>query len=324
MKKDRKLYGPSEIADIGNRVDNDPPIPEDIFLYKIPNAIISPFGFVIKDLLVLKNALSPRHRNAYHFINVISFAFFKKKRRVQKPAISISFGWYDSYYHFTCECLPKLYLLREFLSEATLVFPSKIQNFHEQWFSLLKIKDITYLTNDEVAYTPLAITSEFPARDLNHHSVILPEFSKWVLGFVEKEKYVTYKKIFVGRKAPERRKLLNQSEVRSLVEKHGFKYVEMEGMKLEEQITLFNGAEQIISVHGAALSNLCFSLPNTRILDLCHEDFKQWCFLKLSVFMKQRYEFLYCKGTHIHPLPGYNDIEVDLKMLEQKIKEWSI
>ncbi|MBK9282902.1 MAG: glycosyltransferase family 61 protein [Sphingobacteriaceae bacterium] len=317
------LYEPTSILDIGDRKDNDPPVPENINLYKIPNAIITPYGFIIKNLHVFKPTLSFRHKNSCSFINILLFSFFKTKKKISEPALSISFGWYDSYYHFTCECLVKLFLLKDYIPNSILVFPKQIQPFHAQWFKLLGVKNIVYLDNSEVIQTPLAISSEFPARDLNHHSEILPDFSKWVLEKINIQNQKKIKKIFVGRKNPTRRKLLNNDEVKTLITSLGFEYVEMEEMSIEQQIATFHHAEQIISVHGAALSNLIFSKKGTFVLDLCQEDFKQWCFLKLAMVQELKYEFLYCKSPTNTELPGYRDIVVNIQDLKSKIESWN-
>jgi hypothetical protein len=318
----RSIYPPASRVDIGDRKDNDPPVFEEVKIFKVSNAIITSFGYVIDNFSVLEESISYRHRNTLTFKNKFSFSFFKKKIKVKGPALSIAHGWYNGYYHFTLECLPKLFMLREYLPDSTLVFPKKIQKFHSGWFELLGIKNILFLDEDEVAKTPLVITTSFPARDLNHHDLIMPEFSNWVLSHLKDPLSLNFKKIFIGRKDPLHRKLINVQEVKDVLTQAGFTYVVMEDHSVADQLRIFSNAEQMVSVHGASLSNLCFSKAGTKVLDLMHEDFKQWCFLKLSIIKKLDYSILPCKGEGDHPLPGYKDIKVDITALRKKLGEW--
>ena len=319
----KSVYPPANIIDIGDKQDNDPPIFEPVNIYSLPNAYITSYGYVISNFKILKEGVSYRHRNSLNFKNVVSFLFLKKKVHLNKSALSISHGWYDSYYHFTLECLPKLFILKDFLSRATLVFPKKIQNFHSEWFELLGVKNILYVEESEILKTPLAITSSFPARDLNHHHLVMPDFAMWVLSKIDNLNSLGFKKIFIGRKNPKHRILLNLPEIKLYLETQGFVYAEMEDYSIKDQIKLFYNANQIICVHGAALSNLCFSKPGTKVLDLLHEDFKQWCFLKLAIIHNLDYDILDCQGEGDHPLPGYKDIRVNIPNLKNKIEKWN-
>jgi len=319
------LYPESELIDLKGREDNDPQISEKINLYKVPNALITSYGYTIKNFSVLEESISFRHRKTISFKNIISFVFLKRKISVQTTAISIANGWYDSYYHFTLECLPKLFLMRDFIDKATLIFPSKISKFHQQWFDLLGVTKIKYINNDEIVKTPLALTCNFPERDLNHHNIILPEFRNWILEHINNKDSIGYKKIFIGRKNPMHRKLLNLEEVKTTLQNEGFTYVEMEDFSIADQIKLFYNAEQIVCLHGAALSNLCFSKPKTKVLDLIHKQFKQWCFLKMSIILDIDYAVFSCSGTNNNAiLPGHQDISVDISKLTNILKKWSL
>lgn len=323
MKEIINLYPETKNIDIGKREDNDPPIFEKINLYKISNSYISTFGYIIYNFQILKQGISYRHRNSVSFKNVLSFILFKRKISIDNACLSIANGWVDSYYHFTLECLPKLYLMRDFIETSTLVFPSKLTSFHKQWFDILDIHNIQLINDDEIVKTKLAITSNFSARDLNHHHLITPHFRDWVLSKIQQKNIEYNKKIFIGRKNPKYRVLLNKEDVIKMLNKYGFVYIEMEDFTVVEQILIFNNAQQIVSIHGAALSNICFCKPNTKIIDLMHEDFKQWCFLKLAIILNLSYSIIPCKDINQNDkLPGHRNLLVDINVLEKFIKTW--
>ena len=107
------LYPPSTLPDINGLADNDIPVPETINLYKVYNGLVTSYGYVIEKFQLLTPAISIRHRASISIKNIFVFTFFKKKIIVKTPCLSITNGWCDSYYHFTLECLPKLFLLKE-------------------------------------------------------------------------------------------------------------------------------------------------------------------------------------------------------------------
>lgn len=318
-----KLYPAPSAVDIGERPDNDPPVFEAVSMYKVPHALISSYGYIIRNFKLLKEGISFRHRHSVSLKNIISFTFLKKKVRIAQPCISIANGWYESYYHFTLESLPKLFLMRNELAGAVVVFPAAMSSFHRQWFSILNIRNIRTITDNEVVKTPLAITTNFSSRDLNHHNLVMPEFRDWVVSHLNNTGPAGPEKIFVGRKAARYRILLNSEETKTLLAANGFVYVEMEDLSVEQQIRMFNGASRIVCVHGAALSNTCFCKPGTRIIDLMHEDFKQWCFLKLAKVLDLEYTILPCEGPNDgDQLPGHRNITANLQQLSQTIEKW--
>lgn len=64
------------------------------------------------------------------------------------------------------------------------------------------------------------------------------------------------------------RRVLNETEIIDILESYGFEPVSMDGKTVAEQAQLFAEAEAIVSVHGAALTNLMFAQPGTRVLEL--------------------------------------------------------
>ena len=71
----------------------------------------------------------------------------------------------------------------------------------------------------------------------------------------------------IDRKGPTR-KIHNVEQVKALLARYDFETVYLEGMKVAEQIMLFQSAEFVIGVHGAGLANLLFCEPGTNVIEL--------------------------------------------------------
>jgi capsular polysaccharide biosynthesis protein len=62
------------------------------------------------------------------------------------------------------------------------------------------------------------------------------------------------------------RKILNESEIEDLFQKRGFTTVEAERLTFSEQVALFSQADILVGGSGAAMANLVFCPPTTKIL----------------------------------------------------------
>jgi capsular polysaccharide biosynthesis protein len=89
-------------------------------------------------------------------------------------------------------------------------------------------------------------------------------------------------RLFVPRPRAARRRIVNAAEVARLLEARGFTTLAMEGRPVWEQAALFAGAEIIVAEHGAALANLAFAMPGTRVVELLGANTLTWMFAAIS------------------------------------------
>jgi capsular polysaccharide biosynthesis protein len=100
------------------------------------------------------------------------------------------------------------------------------------------------------------------------------------------------RRLFVGRGDVGRRRTVNIDAVRDLVQSHGFVTVAMDGRSLDEQAALFAGADVVVAEHGAALANLVFARPGTRVIELCSANCVTWMYAIASVRAGFDYDLL--------------------------------
>ena len=89
------------------------------------------------------------------------------------------------------------------------------------------------------------------------------EVPRWIVDwlrnvFLEKASQQQYSRfVYIGRADASRRRLLNEEECFSAVlQPLGFEAYQLSEMPVTSQIRLFAGADAIVSIHGAALTNL--------------------------------------------------------------------
>jgi capsular polysaccharide biosynthesis protein len=73
------------------------------------------------------------------------------------------------------------------------------------------------------------------------------------------------RRVYLTRRGAATRRLANEAELLPLLERHGFVAVQAESMSAAEQLALFQSAEAVIGVEGAALVNLLIAPAHAKV-----------------------------------------------------------
>jgi capsular polysaccharide biosynthesis protein len=98
------------------------------------------------------------------------------------------------------------------------------------------------------------------------------------------------RRIYVERGRGARRPLRNEQDLVAALTCMGFVVIRPENMSVADQVRLFRGAEVIVAPHGAALTNLGFCRPGTRVVELLMDAYCNWCFRNLAGLNNLRYD----------------------------------
>ena len=82
---------------------------------------------------------------------------------------------------------------------------------------------------------------------------------------------------------------MNEDELYSRLAPLGFHAIEPSELPLEEQISAFSGAEHVVAVAGAALTNIAFCRPGTRVVSLAPAHFPDTFFWFVATHRGIRY-----------------------------------
>ncbi len=100
-----------------------------------------------------------------------------------------------------------------------------------------------------------------PQDYLNYYRRTMTEH--WGLDKVDRGK-----RIYISRQDARIRRIRNEAEVMAHLEKLGFESYTLSDMPLKEQARLFAGASVIITLHGAALTNLLYARPDATLVEI--------------------------------------------------------
>lgn len=178
--------------------------------------------------------------------------------------------WPDFYYHWMLDILPKFHMLKKYNIEPDYYLLNSSNNKFQQFcLKELKIPEekIIYTNKDTFIQASKLIIPSIPG--FTGHN---PE---WAIDFVrklflkEKIDNVNYpKKIYISRKKAFSRRFVNEEEVERILKARGFKEVELENLDIFEQAKIFYNADTIFSPHGGGLTNIIFSKPNTKVIEV--------------------------------------------------------
>jgi capsular polysaccharide biosynthesis protein len=95
----------------------------------------------------------------------------------------------------------------------------------------------------------------------------------------------------------------------------GFDVIDPGELSFREQVELFSQASVVIAPHGAALANLVFCRPATRILEIFSPRYVSICYWPLACINNLAYYYLIGSGrvpaSGNEPLAVYDDIRID-------------
>ena len=76
------------------------------------------------------------------------------------------------------------------------------------------------------------------------------------------------KKIYVTREDSSYRKIVNEADIIPILKSKGYKVINPQLYKIDQQIQIFSEADKIIAPHGSNLSNIIFCKPGTEIFEI--------------------------------------------------------
>ena len=117
-------------------------------------------------------------------------------------------------------------------------------------------------------------------------------------------------KIYISRVLPYARILVNEEKILSQLQDLGFQICLLEQMPFEEQVRLFRNADVVAGPHGAGFTNLIFSKPGTRVVEILPKGHERRCYWTLCAELGHEYR-CYLGDPKFPARKGDPDIEID-------------
>jgi hypothetical protein len=230
-----------------------------------------------------------------------------------------------NYYHWMFDNIPRIHLLQT----SGFNVDHYIVNLNDNHLSF---------QHDTLSYLGIPmekIIKTHPQFHLKADNLIVPSQTtwptKWAFAYLRNAfspwnyyNHTTYKRLYIRRTGV--RRILNEDKLFDLLTKYQFTIVDLENKSIFDQIHLFANAEVIVGPHGAGLTNLVFSKPGTKVLEIFPPQYIYCYYWLISSFGNLDYYYLigdYGDRDPIlwdHPWHGYDNLTVNLSKLEESLK----
>ena len=130
------------------------------------------------------------------------------------------------------------------------------------------------------------------------------------------------RRIYFSRADARRRRARNETDVVRVLRAHDFEIVRIDPSSPWEQIRWSLGAEVMVGVHGAALTNLMFMPKGARLLELRHPALHWDVYRKLADVFGIDYRSQVCEPTEgPESVDQHTDLVVDLDQLRENLRD---
>lgn len=226
-------------------------------------------------------------------------------------------GGHNNYYHFLLDVLPRFGVLEETMPgrEVDALYVPTATAWQKTLLGLAGLDGIPAINAgaDAAVRATWLLVPSLP----NPQEVAPPAAVSWLRARLRPSPDAgkTPRRVYVTRgQRPNSRRLVREEETLALLERQGFVCVEPGGLSPQEQIDLFSGAEVVVAPHGAAMTNLLFVPPGTRVLELFDPSYVNQAFWAITQAIPDtRYRYLVADGAERHgPGDPMNKILVDI------------
>ncbi|MGL5063602.1 MAG: tetratricopeptide repeat protein [Microcoleus sp.] len=126
-------------------------------------------------------------------------------------------------------------------------------------------------------------------------------------------------RIYISRQQASYRRIVNEEQVISFLEKFGFRTVKLETMSVAQQAACLAAAKVVVAPHGAGLTNLVFCNPGTQVIEIFSPAYVPYCYWMISNLCGLSHYYLigevFEDGSQTKPI--HKNLILDINLLEK-------
>jgi capsular polysaccharide biosynthesis protein len=198
---------------------------------------------------------------------------------------NLSLYWWQNFYHWHCDVLPRLlWALPQLSRDTKIILPPQLSAWQKRSLNLLglapercvqfvdrrpwKLEQFTYAS-------PLVMTGDHEPQTLR---AMRDAIQNNIGGSQARP---GKRKLYLTRKNAHARNVVNEEELLPLLAARGFDVVDCGALDYDTQVKLFSEAGTIVGPHGAAFTNLLWAAPGTRVLEIFESQSVRRCYWSL-------------------------------------------
>lgn len=259
-------------------------------------SIIGPENTLVADLGYFVPHTDPKD---LHWAHAFSPKFWRSRwlvdlrYRRQLPAIQKLSGtaallnnpWCHNYYHWILEVAPRVMLMRQAGVEADWYVVDCQSRYQKRALELMGIPPERCIQSHYGLHLQAdrLIRPSYPG--IANCQMMATAIGQNVMSQNVKSSAgePASRRIYITRKTAAHRKLANERELEQCLKLYGFQSYSFDSLDFADQVRIMRSAECVVTVHGAALANLIFAQPGTRVIEICPIGrYNADCFPRLS------------------------------------------
>ena len=205
----------------------------------------------------------------------------------------------DTYFHWMTDVLPRVGLARragydpasfDWVLVNSLIHPFQRESLHQLGIQANRClafhkKELVYEMEEAVLPSLPGVPGVVPAESVDFLRNAFPA-GKTSRG----------RKIFIGRGEAKHRPLIHEKEIWAQLQKRGYDSVDCGKLSVQKQAEVFGSAGVVVGAHGAALTNLVFCYPGTRVVELFSPAYVNPCYRDVCAAAELRHSAVIGNG----------------------------
>jgi hypothetical protein len=223
------------------------------------------------------------------------------------------------FFHWILECLPRLWLLKQYEALVGQTIPVLIDPNPPAYIrETLHMMGITEIIEWDVTFArvkhlliPMALHGT--GRPSGFATAWVHDALLAYLG--DDSPHFEAPKIYISRESANKRRVMNEAEVFDFLRSCGFELFNLERMTIAEQIALFTQANVILGPHGAGFANAIHS-SEARLLEFFEPSYVNACFYRLANVRNFDYGFFLAESDGLNMRVGIESLESMMQQME--------
>ena len=177
---------------------------------------------------------------------------------------------HGNYFHWMCDVLPRVFLVRDLVADATFVLPSSHDvPFVHASLAPFAPAGLEFFAPHELAHFREVSVPGHIGLTGNYHEPTIRALSGFLVdSFVAGGDSNEPMYVYVTRRGAQHRYIVNEQDVIEVVSRYGFEVVENEQLSFAEQVRLYSRTTSLVGIIGANLTNTMFMRPGSALLQL--------------------------------------------------------
>ena len=296
----------------------------DVFLYTLRKAYVSPFGMVFNNGFTVNETIYAAHKSIRNIFSFYKKMVYGRIKKTDGNCVVINNSWYQNYYHWCTEALPRLFVIKDHVSNINLILPYDLSKFHLQTLDFFNIDSITYCDEHELVAAPLLHFTSYTSPGFGcHNPKLIRDMSAFFKRKTNASGHVSHSRnIYTSRSKSLKRKCINEDKLLHLLKKFDFEIVVPDNLSVIEQINLFSNAKNVLGVHGSSFVNCLFMNKDSVVFDLIENNHNDLCFFNLACALDVNY--VYIRSNGVGPKQYYrdNDIIADIPNVKKLLDKF--